>query len=334
MVQQYSLNTQTEFAKNFLLEIGYVGSRGTHLNRGRGSNQALLASPSNPIRGVTTNTVANVRQRVPFLGFQPTTIEPVASDGESWYNSLQTSLTKRLSKGLQTLTSYTWSKTLDLNGDQFFGNSRGRVGSGDRNVKKQGYGPADISRAHRLVFSYTYELPRLKNRPGLFGKLAGGWSVSGVTLFQTGNMLTFLYTNGTNATGITTDRAQLAPGCTHDDLVTSGRTQDRLNKYFNDACFTTPPVIGSDGRATAFGNSGVSIATGPGQFNTDMSIVKKFLLGSDENRRMEFRAEFFNLFNTPQFSNPDSTFGSSTFGQISSTSVNPRFVQFALRLNF
>src|SRR5437867_8121023 len=135
MVQQYSLNTQTEFAKNFLLEIGYVGSRGTHLNRGRGANQALLASPSNPIRGITTNTVANVRQRVPFLGFQPTTIEPVASDGASWYNSLQTSLTKRLSKGLQTLTSYTWSRTLDLNGDQFFGNSRGRVGSGDRYVK-------------------------------------------------------------------------------------------------------------------------------------------------------------------------------------------------------
>lgn len=92
-------------------------------------------------------------------------------------------------------------------------------------------------------------------------------------------------------------------------------------------------MIGSDGRATAFGNSGVSIATGPGQFNTDMSFVKKFLL-KDENRRVEFRAEFFNLFNTPQFSNPDSTFGSSTFGQISSTSVNPRFVQFALRLNF
>jgi len=108
--------------------------------------------------------------------------------------------------------------------------------------------------------------------------------------------------------------------------------QDRLSRYFNTACFTTPPVIGDDGRATAFGNSGASIVDSPGQANVDMSLLKKIPIR--ENRFVEFRAEFFNLFNTPQFSAPDTNFSSSTFGQISSTSVNPRFVQFALKLTF
>jgi hypothetical protein len=78
----------------------------------------------------------------------------------------------------------------------------------------------------------------------------------------------------------------------------------------------------------------VGIVKGPGQYNTDLSVIRKASLGSNESRRLEFRVEFFNLFNTPQFSIPDTNFSSSTFGQISSTSVNPRFVQLALKLSF
>ena len=156
--------------------------------------------------------------------------------------------------------------------------------------------------------------------------------MSGVTVYQTGNPLTILLTNGNNVSGITTDRAQLAPGCTHDDLVTSGRMQDRLTQYFNRACLTTPPVIGSDGRATAFGNSGVGIVKGPTQFNTDLSLRKQFMM--KESWRMEFRGEFFNVFNTPQFGQPDTNLASGTFGRIASTNVNPRFAQLSLRLTF
>src|SRR5262249_8725723 len=120
----------------------------------------------------------------------------------------------------------------------------------------------------------------------------------------------------------------------HADLVTSGGVKDRVNRFFNSSCITTPPVIGDDGMATAFGNLGVGVANGPGQFNVDMSIRKDIPLTSDENSRIEFRAEFFNLLNHAQFANPASTFGSADFGVISSTSVNPRFVQFALKLVF
>ena len=201
----------------------------------------------------------------------------------------------------------------------------------ERASKKQGYGKSETSRDHRFVFSYVYELPGVAG-DRVIGKLASGWSVSGVAAFQSGTPLTSLYTNSNNVTGITGDRAQLAAGCTHADLATAGRMQDRLTRYFNAACFTTPAVVGDDGRATAFGNSGASIVTGPGQANVDMSILKKIQLG--ESRLVEFRAEFFNLLNNPQFSNPDTNFSSSTFGQISSTSVNPRFVQFALKFSF
>src|SRR6266850_1188293 len=334
ITQQYSLNVQTELAKDFLLELGYVGARGTHLSRGVSLNQARLASPTNPIRGITTNTVANVRQRVPILGFQPVGLPLLDSNGASWYNSLQTSLTKRMSKGLQMLVSYTWSQNMDNNAAQTYRGSRGGGAPGDNTIKKQGYGRSELGRDHRFVVSYVYELPNLGNPDGWVGKVANRWSVSGTTAIQTGTPLSIFYTNGNNVTGITSDRAQMAPGCTHADLLTSGRIQDRLNKYFNTACLTTPPVIGSDGRATAFGNSGVGIVTGPGQHNFDMSVIKKIPLGSGESRRMEFRAEFLNLLNTPQFSAPETTFATSTFGQISKTSVNPRFIQLALKLYF
>ncbi|HYR83831.1 MAG TPA: carboxypeptidase regulatory-like domain-containing protein [Terriglobia bacterium] len=333
ITQQYSVNVQTEVAQNLLLEVGYVGSRGTHLQRGRATNQALIASPSNPVRGITTNTVANVRQRVPLLGFAATGINFKETSGATWYNGLQTSLTKRMSRGLQFLTSYTWSKTMDLDASRSYLAYQGGFQPGDeRASKKQGYGKSETSRDHRLVFSYVYEIPSVAGGNRVIGKLGSGWSVSGVAAVQSGTPLTILYTNSNNVTGLTGDRAQLAVGCTHADLVTSGRMQDRISRYFNPACFTAPPVVGDDGRATAFGNSGASIVTGPGQSNVDMSILKKIPL--KESRLLEFRAEFFNLFNTSQFSNPDTNFSSSTFGQISSTAVNPRFVQFALKLTF
>jgi hypothetical protein len=117
-------------------------------------------------------------------------------------------------------------------------------------------------------------------------------------------------------------------------LLSRGPVKQRLNQYFNTACITAPSVIGDDGRATDFGNMGSGIVSGPGQQNTDMSLKKDISLGADANRRMEFRAEFFNLFNHAQFSNPATTFNNATFGQITSTSVNPRFVQLALKIGF
>ena len=111
--------------------------------------------------------------------------------------------------------------------------------------------------------------------------------------------------------------------------------QSKLADYFNASCFMTPVVISPDGIGTGFGDGGVGIVRGPSQQNFDLAIIKRTRIGWPiEGDNLEFRAEMFNAFNTPQFANPDNSFTDSTFGQISSTSVNPRIVQFALKFNF
>ena len=108
-----------------------------------------------------------------------------------------------------------------------------------------------------------------------------------------------------------------------------------MEGYFDSACFTSPPVIGADGIGTAFGNSGTGIVDGPGQANLDLAISKTVIVNWPiEKSSVQFRAEFFNALNHPQFANPDSNFTSPTFGVISSTAVNPRVRQLALKLAF
>jgi len=117
--------------------------------------------------------------------------------------------------------------------------------------------------------------------------------------------------------------------------VTGGPSSSKLNKYFNTACFTNPSVVGVDGIATAFGNSGTGIVDGPGQANLDLALSKTVPLNWPvERANLQFRAEFFNAFNHPQFADPDTNFASPTFGVISSTAVNPRVGQVALRFSF
>ena len=134
---------------------------------------------------------------------------------------------------------------------------------------------------------------------------------------------------------ISEDRAQLTGTCTKNQLVRAGSVESNLNGYFNASCFTKPPVIGADGIGTAFGNSGTGLVNGPGQANLDLPISRmQALPWLHEKTALQFRAEFFNAFNHPQFSNPDSNFSSPTFGVISNTSVSARVAQLALKLSF
>jgi hypothetical protein len=118
-------------------------------------------------------------------------------------------------------------------------------------------------------------------------------------------------------------------------LVKSGSLQSKLDGYFNRSCFTTPPIIGTDGIGTGFGDSATGLVNGPGQANLDLAVSKAATLAwPREQSSLTFRAEFYNALNHPQFANPDSNFTSPTFGVISSTVVNPRVVQLALKLSF
>jgi Carboxypeptidase regulatory-like domain len=340
ITQQYSLNLQTDLGRDMLLEVGYVGTKGTHQILAHSLNQARLASASSPIRGVTTNTRANISQRVPILGFTPPGIIDIDSAYSSRYDGLEVSLTKRLSKGLQFLTAYTFAHAYSDGATNV--TAGGGSTAGNQDVSRANYGRPAFNREHRLVMSYVYQLPGVKRFPGFVNRALSGWSVAGVTTFQSGARLSFTGTNANNVFGITNDRAQLAAGCAHSDLTTSGSVHSRLANYFNRNCIARNAagaavwqVIGDDGIATDFGNSGVGIASGPDQRNFDLAVIKRTSLGRlGEGANIEFRAEFFNAFNTTQFANPGTNVSSANFGAVSATAVNPRIIQLALKLNF
>jgi hypothetical protein len=331
MTQQWSLNMQYELKGGVLLEVGYVGSHAIRVLEGDQPNEAQLASPANPINGQTTSTLANIGLRVPFQGFSPGGLQGRRYDGQSSYNGLEATIRKRLSHGLQLQASYTFSKTLN--------NQRTNVAGAtfSERMANDGRGLAEFSRPQRFVLSYLYEFPNFHGSKGGLGKLLGGWSVSGVTTFQSGNPLTVIDTRAGTIYGADGSDAWFLPanfcsGASNSSLVTHGSVQSRLGGYINAAAICAPPTIG-DG--TGFGNIGRGVLRGPGQNNWDISIAKVTKVkGPTEATNLEFRAQFFNAFNHPQFANPALDASSPSFGTITSTSVSPRLIQFALKYNF
>jgi hypothetical protein len=140
--------------------------------------------------------------------------------------------------------------------------------------------------------------------------------------------------------GITVfDRPSLSGTCGVGNYLNPGSVESNIGAsktYINTSCFSAPAVFGSDDPVgTGFGNAGVGILDGPGQQNWDLSLMKRFpVRWPRESAVLEFRSEFFNAFNHPQFGDPDLEFTSPTFGQITTTVVNPRVIQFALKLTF
>jgi carboxypeptidase family protein len=345
LVRQYNLNVQYQFIPSWTLEVGFVGSSGINLEDfSHNYNTAQLASATHPINGVTTSTLENINLRVPYLGFVPTGLLGTGYDLISNYNSLQVTLRKQFSRGLTMQAAYTWSKSLTNSTE----NSANYNNASDL---AQQYGPSYFNRPQRFIVNYTYDLPFGK-QPGALSKLTSGWSISGVTTVQNGQALTVIDSNagtiyGTSAgytdSGIA--RAQMCPGMTYANIASRGDIKQRLGGssggpgYFNPAAFCPAPTIG-DG--TGFGNTGMGIILGPGQFNWDFSVLKNTSLG--ENRSLQFRAEFFNIFNHTQFDNPNPNsipyqpalpnVSAPNFGQIVNTSVNPRVIQLALKFVF
>jgi hypothetical protein len=311
-----------------------MGARAAHLQRLRSINQALDASPEKPIRGVISNALADIGLRVPIPGIRPDGLRLMESEGSSWYNGLETSLSKRLSHGLQFLTSYTFSKTLDTDGSDVNAVSSGNsLPLGDQNSEQQRRGRASYDRTHRFVLSMTWALPGPHR--GVSRAFLADWTVAAVTTIQSGGALTIADTNSANVFGITQDRAQLSGACAKDGLVNEGSIESHLNSYLNKSCFANPPVIGADGIGTGFGNSATGIIDGPGQANIDFALAKYVALNWPKERSsLQLRVEFFNALNHPQFSNPDTNFTSPTFGVISSIAVNPRVGQLAMKFEF
>ncbi len=365
LVYSWNVNLQYEFLPKWVLEVGYVGSHGIHQAQNLHLlNEASLASPTNPLNGQTTNTTSNASLRVPYLGFGPTGLQYFQTNGDIKFNSLQFTVRKQLSYGLTLQAAYTWSKAYaDFEGP-------GGSNSGDPNNLAQQYGLNTQYRPQRLVIYYNYQIPTGSMR-GAAKAVLGGWSLSGITTIQDGYPLIIADSRGgsvyglSGAAAVELSRAQIAPGMTYADLASTGSIGSRLGGaslgcgYF--ACtlnaaglpatftgFSTIPVIGATpGVAgtggTGWGDSGIGPILGPGQFNFDVTMAKSTRVGGiHENAVLQFRAEFFNLFNHPQFGNPGAigsspvanNLGAGNFGQITSLSVNPRLMQLALKYVF
>jgi hypothetical protein len=187
-----------------------------------------------------------------------------------------------------------------------------------------------------LVISYVLDFPIGKGRrylgnvSGFTGKLISGWGMDGTTYFQTGFPLKLSTSAGTPLSslglGIGTLRPNVVSGC---NQSTPGDREQRLGEWFNTACFSAPPAYGFGDEARVdphLRQDGVN--------NWNWAIFKKTSFGPSERMYLEFRAEFFNLFNRPQFGPPNTSFGGTTFGVVSSTVGNPRLTQFGLKFAF
>lgn len=328
--QSYSLDLEGGSADAWRWSAAYVGSHTNRLTVCTQFNQALLASPANPVNGQTTTTVENIAQRVPFVGVATGSFDCGTSLGaNSNYNSLQTSLLRALGGGLRLQTSYTYSKALDsISGTGGLSSLDLNFLGDDQTQPKLSYGPDNFDRTHRLVMDFVLSPRPPAPAPAALRAALAHWRFSGIAVLQSGAPITVIDSSAASVYGDFgfTSHAQ----CTGLAPASNGPLESRLNQFFNPAAFAPPPVIG-DG--TGFGNCGVGILRGPSQENLDAAAERDFALG--EGRALRLRAEAYNLTNTPKFGPPanDRSLGPG-FGVISSTAANPRLLQLALKLTF
>jgi len=364
LTYEWNLNTQYEFLPNWVLELGYVGSHGIRQEQG-GSvinasywNPAQLITPGSPLAvangincdnltpATACNTAANANLRTPFLGMS-TNSNLFATNGAYVFNALLATVRKQFSKGLQLQLSYTWSKGLITQG---YG-----INTAPYSVLQLGANPD--YHPQRVVINYVWNLPVHMN--GIGGKILNDWTWAGVTTIQNGVAFSVYDSNSGRAFfqgGVGSNTYGPALICPGVNPLTSGPIETRLggslsaNGYLNPAAFadsggtcSLPIAPGDDptkNTATMFGNIGLGTYLSPGQYNWDMSIAK--LIKIRESKSLEFRGEFFNTFNHPQFSfNPvdDPAFaaqdvGGPNPGQVTVSSVNPRLIQFVLKFLF
>ncbi len=303
MVQMWNFSIERQLPWNAVVEAAYVGTRGTRIFRNRNINVPLPGPGPIPPRRPFFNVVPNV-----------TEVNQRAGDGDSYYNSAQFKFDKRFSGGFHALVSYTISKSIDTVSSPiypFFDQLNRGLSAGFKAV--------DVPQ--NLVISYRYELPAGRGRPylstgGALGTLLGGWSVNGITTIQSGQPL---------VVNVASSRLNTGTGNRADIICEDVSRPRRVERWFDTGCFADPAPF-------TFGNSGIGHVRGPGIVNFDFSVFKDTAI--DEARSLEFRAEFFNLFNNPHFANPNTTFGTTAFGRISSTVLTPREVQLGLRFLF
>jgi Carboxypeptidase regulatory-like domain/TonB dependent receptor len=349
--QQWNVTLQRDLAKNWIWEIGYVGTHSLHLRETRTSLQAQNATPANPVSvtdnagnsyQVDFNTFANATARSRSLSINGYSgMQLFANDAYSNYNSLQTTLSRRWSAGYFQ-AAYTWSHSIDATSS---GNTAFNTAYNDESTIDASRGTSDFDRTHRLVVSYNYDLPFFSSATGAKRTFLHGWTIAGITTFQSGTPFSVIDSGAGTAflgPGLTTTlTGQLAPGGTVGNGYSHGDIHQRLNGYLNPNNFTNAPLLYPTQCAadpnfctTNFGDLGRNVYRGPFQQNWDFSLIKNFAL--TERQALRFTADFFNIWNHANFANPSQADveNPGTFGKITQTVGTPRLIQFSLRYAF
>jgi outer membrane receptor protein involved in Fe transport len=299
-MNQWSFGVQRGLWSSAALDIQYLGSHSTHLDRSFYNNTPYVPGPG---------TVASRRPNQLFGD-----IRTIQNDEMANYNGLSIELRQRLSHGMTALVSYTWSHNLDVSTD-----SNGGGFPQNPYDWRSDYGNSNWDVRHRFVASFTYAIPGFAKASNRFVKTTlGGWQTNGIVTLQTGFPFNVTVSGDPANTGRSNERPNLI------GTPSSNCGDGHLTNCISTAAFATPVY--------AYGNAGRNLLYGPGLYNIDFSLFKNFRIM--ERSSLQFRSEFFNLFNTPAFSNPNATLGAANFGTITSTKHDNREIQFALKLMF
>ena len=305
-VQHWNIGIQRELGFSTVFEVSYAGSAGKKMYEFRNANQ--------PLPTADPNADVDPRRPRPFLGSDLTYW---CSCGGSTYHSLQSKLEKRFSNNLSFLGAYTFGKSIDEQSQASLGFDNSSSVRSEYNYRWD-KARSDFDQTHRFVVSYTYQLPFGRSLKGAAKVLADGWQFVGIHSYTTGTPFTIhALTDFSNTGGDARPNSVLGVSNT----PAGGRSRQQ---WFNPAAFTNP----ANGQ---FGNVGRNILSGPGNVSIDFSAFKHFTL--TERTKIQFRTEFFNLINHPNFRSPSTTYDGSNPGELTAAGTS-RQIQFALKFLF
>jgi hypothetical protein len=302
--QHWILGIQRQILADTVLDVSYVGTKGTHLMRTVNLNQPL-PNPAVARREVSAHAVR------PYLGWGD--ILHRQQSYSSSYHGLQASLSRNFSQGLGLQIAYTYSKTID--DAEYPGMWMPAANSRDLRLER---GLSSFDVPHSFVAGFVWELPLLRDQRGLRGKALGGWQLAGITRFSSGQPVDVTLGRDLAGVGGGLQRPQIVG---HPNLPRNDQRPDRM---FRPEAFAAP-ALGT------FATTSRNPVRGPGVHNWDVALAKTFHFG--ESTQLEFRSDFFNVFNHTQFATVGTEFYSASFGHATSAR-QPREVQFGLSLSF
>ena len=344
--QDWDLNVEHSFGSDLLLEVGYVGTKGTKLPRFIEGNPAIYVPGIDPTTGQAISNPNNADQRRLYSGctladdpatciFSSTGL--IAGIANSSYNALEASLHKRFSHGMAFLLSYTFSKSIDDASSFNMTGSAAKPVAGENDLAQDPFnlaaerGRSLFDSRHRLALSYQWAIPLWQRPHGWYQHILGAWQLNGIATVMTGTPFTVFDSTDVSQqggapeiTGFSANRPNLVAG------QNPNAGPKTTTAWLNRAAFQqiTPNPLSP---VQQFGTAGRNIAQGSGYADWDFSAFKNILV--TEGKEFQFRAEFFNFLNHTNFRLPDSDISSPTFNQILAAQP-PRLIQLALKFQF